>query len=60
MYKSFTSLVKLSLFMAISQIVLNHLAQGLSLDNSYQRASCQKEADRYWSENGCQVKKKPT
>ncbi len=46
--------------MAISQIVLNHLAQGLSLDNSHQRASCQKEADRYWSENGCQVKKKPT
>jgi hypothetical protein len=59
MYKSFTSLVKLSLFMAISQVVLNHFAQSLSSETTQQRISCQKEPDRYWSENSCQLRKKP-
>lgn len=60
MYKSLTSLVKLSLFMAISQMVLNQFAHSLSSDRVEQKISCEKDTDKYWDEKGCQIRKKAT
>lgn len=60
MYKYLTSLVKLSLFMAISQLVLNQFAHSLSSDLAEQKISCEKDLDKYWDDKGCQLRKKPT